>query len=49
MIAAVRGGFSADGSGEKLPAAAELFDRQWRADPSDGLRPLKKAREDFHD
>lgn len=38
-------GFSADGSGEKIPAAAELPDREWRADPSDGLRPLKQVRE----
>lgn len=34
----------ADGSGEKIPAAAELDDRDWRADPSDGLRPLKSVR-----
>lgn len=38
-------GFSADGSGEKIPAAAELPDREWRADPLDGLRPLKQVRE----
>ncbi len=34
----------ADGSGEKSPAPAEQGDCEWRADPSDGLRPLKKIR-----
>lgn len=35
---------AADGNGEKIPAPAELHDREWRADPSDGLRPLKRVR-----
>ena len=34
----------ADGSGEKAPTRAEISDRPWRADPSDGLRPLKEMR-----
>ncbi len=34
----------ADGIGIKEPTKAELSDRPWRADPSDGLRPLKKMR-----
>jgi len=34
----------ADGSGVKEPVPAELPDRLWRADPSDGLRPLKEIR-----
>ncbi len=34
----------ADGSGEKKPSPAELPDREWRADPTDGLRPLKATR-----
>jgi len=39
-------GFSADGNGEKIPAPSELTDRDWRADPSDGLRPLKHIRKE---
>lgn len=35
----------ADGSGEKHPSKAELPDREWRADPQDGLRPLVSMRE----
>jgi sialic acid synthase SpsE len=35
----------ADGDGNKVPAPAELHDREWRADPSDGLRPLRAVRE----
>jgi sialic acid synthase SpsE len=34
----------ADGDGIKQPCAAELPDRIWRADPSDGLRPLLATR-----
>ena len=45
VIEAVQIGFEADGSGEKVPAPSELPDRDWRADPSDGLRPLLKTRE----
>lgn len=37
-------GFEADGNGEKVPSPCELPDREWRADPSDGLRPLKHVR-----
>ena len=37
-------GFRADGTGEKAPSASELPDRDWRADPSDGLRPNMKTR-----
>lgn len=44
VIEAVRTGFEADGTGEKVPADAELVERGWRADPEDGLRPLKSAR-----
>ena len=35
----------ADGDGVKKPVKAEIDDREWRADPSDGLRPLKHVRE----
>jgi N-acetylneuraminate synthase len=38
----------ADGSGIKEPAPSEISDRDWRADPSDGLRPLKRIREAYH-
>ena len=38
---------SLDGSGIKTPANAEMLDRVWRADPSDGLRPLKRIRRTF--
>lgn len=34
----------ADGIPEKKPGITESKDRDWRADPSDGLRPLKKIR-----
>ncbi len=47
VIEQVRKGFAADGSGVKEPSASELPDRLWRADPADGLRPLKQVRSDF--
>jgi sialic acid synthase SpsE len=47
VIAQIRKGAAADGSGVKEPMPAELPDRMWRADPSDGLRPLKQLRKDF--
>lgn len=47
VIEAVRTGCGADGSGEKQPTAVEQSDRDWRADPEDGLRPLKKIRDDW--
>nr|WP_262694971.1 N-acetylneuraminate synthase family protein [Kordiimonas aquimaris] len=34
----------ADGMGVKAPTKAEIDDRPWRADPSDGLRPLRELR-----
>ena len=44
VIEAVNKGLSADGDGIKAPVPSELPDRMWRADPSDGLRPLKEIR-----
>jgi sialic acid synthase SpsE len=44
VIARIREGERADGAGFKGPAAVELPDRDWRADPSDGLRPLRHIR-----
>lgn len=48
VIADVKKGFAADGHGIKEPVPSELPDRLWRADPSDGLRPLKQIRHDFN-
>jgi len=39
---------AADGDGIKEPTPIEIPDRAWRADPSDGLRPLRPTREAFH-
>ena len=47
MISNVNNGFTADGDGEFEPSPSELPDREWRADPSDGLRPLKSIRKNF--
>jgi sialic acid synthase SpsE len=44
VIARIREGERSDGSGFKGPVTAELSDREWRADPSDGLRPLRHIR-----
>ena len=44
VLGNLRRGASADGSGVKEPAASELEERFWRADPGDGLRPLKHIR-----
>jgi len=47
VIETVRLGWQADGSGLKLPAPNEISDRAWRADPSDGLRPLLHVRHNW--
>jgi len=44
VIRQVRDAGRADGSGVKVPVLAEQPDREWRADPTDGLRPLKSKR-----
>ncbi|NFV81170.1 N-acetylneuraminate synthase family protein [Magnetospirillum aberrantis] len=44
VIRDVREALGADGDGSKEPGATELVERQWRADPEDGLRPLKATR-----
>ena len=44
VIEDAKKGFVADGNGVKEPMPSELLDRLWRADPSDGLRPLKELR-----
>ena len=47
VIEIVRSGFQADGTGEKTPSPSELPDRDWRTDPADGLRPMKRTRLSF--
>jgi N-acetylneuraminate synthase len=44
VIARIRESFQADGSGFKGPQPSELSDREWRADPADGMRPLHRIR-----
>ena len=47
VIAMVRDGERADGDGVKRALPSELPDRDWRADPTDGLRPLKHIRRNW--
>jgi N-acetylneuraminate synthase len=47
VIDTIREGLAADGTGEKIPALNELEERDWRADPKDGLRPLLTKREEW--
>ena len=44
VIARIRESFSADGTGFKEPQPSEAEDREWRADPVDGMRPLRHVR-----
>lgn len=44
VIARIKESFLADGTGFKEPQPSERDDRNWRADPSDGMRPLKSIR-----
>lgn len=48
VIRDIKHGILADGNGIKEPAECEMVEREWRADPSDGLRPFKKIREDWN-
>lgn len=48
VIDTIKIGRTADGNGEKLPALSELPDRDWRADPTDGLRPFKSIRSNWN-
>ena len=45
VIATAKKGIGADGDGKKTVQPCEMSDRDWRADPFDGLRPLKTIRE----
>jgi hypothetical protein len=47
VIRSVRAGLRAEGDGEVGPAASELEEREWRADPSDGLRPTRLTRKNL--
>jgi sialic acid synthase SpsE len=47
VIRSLNEGELADGSDAKAPAEQEMGDRSWRADPSDGLRPLLATRVDW--
>lgn len=47
VIANINVGRSADGNGDKQAAPSEISERDWRADPSDGFRPLKSIRVDW--
>ena len=49
VITDIRHGIEADGHGRKEPAPSELADRVWRADPSDGLRPMLIERDRWRD
>lgn len=44
VIARIRESGMADGGGFKEPQPSEAADRDWRADPGDGMRPLKHVR-----
>jgi N-acetylneuraminate synthase len=44
VIARIRESLVADGAGFKGPQPSEIADRDWRADPYDGMRPLRHIR-----
>ena len=48
VIANVNSVLEADGEEIFEPSSSELPDRDWRADPSDGLRPMTKVRKSFN-
>ena len=45
VIARIRESVAADGTGFKSSQPSEAADRDWRADPSDGMRPLVHVRQ----
>ena len=47
VIREVRVGLQADGAPEIAPSEIETVERSWRADPIDGLRPLRATREEL--
>ena len=48
LIENVKLGLIAEGSKNFGPSESEIVDRSWRADPVDGLRPLKEIRKNFN-
>lgn len=44
VIQNINEGLASDGSSNLIPRKREKLERNWRSDPSDGLRPLKKIR-----
>lgn len=47
VIKSVRTGMLAEGDGRIGPAISEKKEREWRADPEDGLRPLRTLRKEL--
>ena len=47
VIDDIRKSAEIDGDGIKQPSTSEKSDRDWRADPSDGMRPLKSLRKNW--
>ena len=47
VIARIHESLFADGTGFKGPQPSEIADREWRADPSDGMRPLLHIRSSY--
>src|SRR5580700_204707 len=47
VVARIRQSFVADGTGFKEPQPSEIDDRDWRADPIDGMRPLHHVRQSY--
>lgn len=47
VIRQIKSGLTADGNGLTDFSPAEAPEREWRADPSDGLRPLLHMRKDY--
>ncbi|WP_417762012.1 N-acetylneuraminate synthase family protein [Shewanella sp.] len=48
LIAASKASTTIDGSPDKQFVPSEANDRDWRADPTDGLRPMKAMRHNFN-
>ena len=47
VIKNITSGLEAEGEETFKPSPSELPDRDWRADPRDGLRPMKKIRDSY--
>ena len=47
VIDNIKNDFISDGNGVFGPTSSELPDRKWRADPSDGLRPIVEIRKNY--